>query len=196
MGNVHCYYLQPACVWNSTAGHCHTRLLSVWRSYGAVVNQWQANLQHILATQWLRFEGHDHRPDFRIAGRKTFLYHYEVLCSVEGSSVAKWLVCWTRAQKCLGSAATLSGNSLRQIVHTHCASVHQAAKLVAALLRVAMVTAGLMPTTGFMTLVTCRLTAKYPDQLQNPISVIEYGLPLPLYILFMHVRMWLLSVFH
>jgi len=34
-------------------------------------------------------------------------------------------------------AATLSGNSLRQTVHTHPASVHQAAKLVAALLRVA-----------------------------------------------------------
>ena len=35
------------------------------------------------------------------------------------------------------SLATLSGNSLRQTVHTHCASVHQAAKLVADLLRVA-----------------------------------------------------------
>ena len=34
------------------------------------------------------------------------------------------------------AAATLSGNSLRQTVRTHCASVHQAAKLVAALLRV------------------------------------------------------------
>ena len=32
---------------------------------------------------------------------------------------------------------------LRRTVHTHCASVHQAAKLVAALLRVAGVTAGL-----------------------------------------------------
>ena len=39
------------------------------------------------------------------------------------------------------AAATLSGYSLRQTVHTHCASVHQAAKLVAALLRVAGVTA-------------------------------------------------------
>ena len=39
--------------------------------------------------------------------------------------------------------ATLSGNSLRQTVHTHCASVHQTAILVAALLRVAGVTAGL-----------------------------------------------------
>jgi len=37
----------------------------------------------------------------------------------------------------------LLDNSLRQTVHTHCASVHQAAKLVAALLRVAGVTADL-----------------------------------------------------
>jgi len=41
------------------------------------------------------------------------------------------------------AAATLSDNSLRQTVHTHRASVHQAAKLVAAFLRVARVTAGL-----------------------------------------------------
>ena len=33
-------------------------------------------------------------------------------------------------------------NSLGQTVHTHCASVHEAAKLVAALIRVAGVTAG------------------------------------------------------
>ena len=37
----------------------------------------------------------------------------------------------------------LSGNSLRQTVYTHCASVHRAAKLVAALLKVAKVTVGL-----------------------------------------------------
>jgi len=37
----------------------------------------------------------------------------------------------------------LSGNSLTQTVQTYRASVHQAAKLVAALLRVAGVTAGL-----------------------------------------------------
>jgi len=41
------------------------------------------------------------------------------------------------------AAATLSGNSLRQTVHTHRASVHKAAKFVAALLKVARVTAGL-----------------------------------------------------
>ena len=38
--------------------------------------------------------------------------------------------------------------SLRQTVYTHCASVHQAAKLVAALLRVAGVTAGLEESNG------------------------------------------------
>ena len=38
--------------------------------------------------------------------------------------------------------------SLRQTVHTHCASVHQAAKLVAALLRVPGVTAGLAEING------------------------------------------------
>jgi len=46
------------------------------------------------------------------------------------------------------TAATLSVNSLGQTVHTHCASVHQAAKLVAALLRVAKVTAGLTESNG------------------------------------------------
>jgi len=46
------------------------------------------------------------------------------------------------------TAATLSGNGLRQTVHTHHASVHQAARLVAALLRVAGVTAGLVESNG------------------------------------------------
>ena len=44
--------------------------------------------------------------------------------------------------------ATLSGNSLRQTVHTHCACNHQAAKLVVALLKVARVTAGLAESNG------------------------------------------------
>ena len=46
------------------------------------------------------------------------------------------------------AVATLSGNSLRQTVHTHRASVHQAAKLVAALLRAARVIAGLAESNG------------------------------------------------
>ena len=46
------------------------------------------------------------------------------------------------------ATATLSGNSFRQTVHTHRASVHQAAKLVAALLMLAGVTAGLAESNG------------------------------------------------
>ena len=46
------------------------------------------------------------------------------------------------------AVATLSGNSLRQTVYTHRASVQQAANLVAALLRVAMVTADLAESNG------------------------------------------------
>jgi len=49
-----------------------------------------------------------------------------------GGSVDEWLACWTQAQKGL----------------VHCASVHQAAKLVAALLRVAGVTAGMAESNG------------------------------------------------
>jgi len=52
---------------------------------------------------------------------------------------AEWYVCVGQLVFC---------NSLRQTVHTHCASVHQAAKLVAALLRVAGVTAGLAESNG------------------------------------------------
>jgi len=55
---------------------------------------------------------------------------------------------------------------------THRASVHQAAKLVAALLRVARVTVGLAESTcslpSGLTRVTCSLTAKNWDQLRNP----------------------------
>ena len=46
------------------------------------------------------------------------------------------------------TAATLSGNTLKQTVHTHHASVHQAAKMVAALLRVVRATAGLAESNG------------------------------------------------
>ena len=67
-----------------------------------------------------------------------------------GGSEAEWLACWTQAQKARVqiAAAMVSSNSLRQTVHTHRASVHQAAKLAAALLRVARVTAGLAERNG------------------------------------------------
>jgi len=78
------------------------------------------------------------------------LFFFTYYLELEGGSVAEWLACWTQAQKgpVQIAVATLSGNSLMQTVHTHCASVHQAAKLVAALLRVAGVTAGLAESNG------------------------------------------------
>jgi len=100
---------------------------------------------------------------------------FTYLLLTQGGSVAEWLTCWTQAKKARVqiAVATLSGNSLRQTVHTHRVSVHQAAKLVAALLRVARVTAGLAEcngsyAAGFMTHITCRLTVKNRDQLRNP----------------------------
>jgi len=65
-----------------------------------------------------------------------------------GDSIAEWLACWSRRARIQIAVATLSGNSHRQTAHTHCASVHQAVKLVAALLRVAGVTAGLAESNG------------------------------------------------
>jgi len=73
-----------------------------------------------------------------------------LMLPITGGSVAEWLACWTQAQKARVqiAVATLSGNSLRPTVHTHRASVHQAAKFVAAFLRVAGVTAGLAESNG------------------------------------------------
>jgi len=84
-----------------------------------------------------------------VAVNHAFTFIYLVSCC-DSVSVVEWLACWTQAQKGLGSigAATLSRNSRRQTVHTHRASVHQAAKLVAALLRVARVTAGMADSNG------------------------------------------------
>ena len=70
------------------------------------------------------------------------------------------------------AVATLSGKSLRQTVHSHRAFVHQAAKLVAALLKVAGVTAGLAESNGSLQ----PRTGIGSGILR---SVNEYGLPLP-----------------
>jgi len=71
-----------------------------------------------------------------IAAHGVHWYYEEILSNLQ-------FYTWVQIE-----AVTLSGNSLRQTVHTHCASVHQAAKLVAALLRVAGVTAGLVESNG------------------------------------------------
>ena len=106
------------------------------------------------------------------------------------SSTYAWLgsrvsACWTQAQyraRVQIAVATLSGNSLRQTVHTHCASVHQAEKLVATLLRVAWVTAGLAESNGSLP-PGLWLTSPAGWLPRTGISsgtlrsVIEYGLP-------------------
>jgi len=89
-----------------------------------------------------------HLDDSRMHRRTTpEHYSYSIIL---GGSVAEWLACWTQAQKARVqiAAATLSGSSLRQTAHTHRASVHHAAKLAAAILRVAGVTAGLAESNG------------------------------------------------
>jgi len=64
-------------------------------------------------------------------------------------SVAEWLASLRACvQIAAATLSALSGNSLRQTIHTHRTSVHQTAKLVAALLRVARVTAGLAESNG------------------------------------------------
>jgi len=84
----------------------------------------------------------------------TYFLHLSLSSVILGGSVAEWLACWTQAQYVVGLAwvqiavSMLSGNSLRQTVHTHRASVRQASKLVAALLRVAKVIAGLAESNG------------------------------------------------
>ena len=84
------------------------------------------------------------------------------------------------------TAAMLSGNSLKQTVPTHPASVQKAAKLVAALLRVAGITAGLAESNGSL-LPGLWLTSPAGWLPRTGISsgtlrsVIEYGLPLPFY---------------
>ena len=76
------------------------------------------------------------------------------------------------------------GNSHRQTVHTHRSYDHQAAKLVAALLRVARVTAGLAESNGnlYRRVYDSRhLQADHQElgSAPEPCWAIEYGLPVP-----------------
>ena len=101
-----------------------------------------------------------------------------------GSRVVSVLDSGTEGPRVKIVVATLSSNSLRQTVYTHCASVHQAAKLVAAPLRVAGVAAGLAESNGSL---PSGLWFTSPAgwlprtgiSFETLRSVIEYGLPLP-----------------
>ena len=141
-----------------------------YRIYHVDLPCWQftslRNQCDILMREWVV-----HRKLFRIANHLRRRYQYVLIEVVWVALKPAGLRC--RRARVQIAVATLSGNSLWQTVHTHCATVHQVAQLVAALLRVEGVTAGLaesiwQPTVGFMTHVTCRLTAKNRDQLRNP----------------------------
>jgi len=98
--------------------------------------------------------------------------------NIVGGSVAEWLACWTQAQKGPGSQSRRCRVTVLGItVHTHYASVHQAAKLVAALLRVVGVTAGLPP--GLWLASSAGWLPRTGISSGTLRSVIEYGLPLP-----------------
>ena len=71
----------------------------------------------------------------------TWIFHCFILCGQ--CAGLRRIKAWVQI-----TAMTLSGNSLRQTVNTNHASVHQAAKLVAALLRFARITAGMAESNG------------------------------------------------
>ena len=95
-----------------------------------------------------------------------------------GNMTQKWARCYT-----VLLTHVYLRNSLGQTVHTHCAFVHQAAKLVAAVLRVAGVTVGLAESNGSLP-PSLWLTSPVDWLPRTGISsgtlrsVIEYGLPL------------------
>jgi len=124
------------------------------------------------------------------------LWQWYILCSADCLSLYKdsvhvtlgWLD--SRVVSVLDSGAerhgfqSLLGNSLRQTVYTHRVSVRQA-KLVAALLRVAGVTAGLTESNG--SLYRRVYDSRPPGWLPRTgissgtlRSVVDYGIPLPL----------------
>ena len=96
------------------------------------------------------------QTDGRTDGRTPYRYVDPARHTVRAASISFAAV----ADGCLGSRVVSvldsgaegpgfkSCNSLRQTVHTHRASVYQAAKLAAALLRVARVTAGMAESNG------------------------------------------------
>ena len=95
----------------------------------------------------------------RKTGQTNIKHHYTMECNETWKQITKYLREWLVSRVVseldsgaegpgLMAVAMLSGNSLRQTIHVHCAYVHQAAKLVAALSRVARVTAGLAESNG------------------------------------------------
>ena len=170
--------------WTSTVTFWHTLVTLYNRLHSRLVVQPAAQCKRSLTKD----RQDKSRPKFTCLQTRAWKFENLkfVLC---GGSVAEWLAYWTQALVQI-AVATLSGNSLRQTVHTHLASVHQAAKLVAALLRVARVTVGLAESNGSLQS-GLWLTSSAGWLPRTGISsgtlrlVIEYGLPF--YLAFQHI---------
>ena len=114
-------------------------------------------------------------------------------CTTKGDSVAEWLACWTQAQ--YGHGFKSQPRHCRvTVLGKLFLSVHQAAKLVADLLRVAEVTAGLVERNGSLP-PGLWLTSPAGWLLRTGMSsgtlssVVEYGLPLPFLLLSITVKL-------
>ena len=179
------YVLPMAAARSSSWRHCNTLCTYGFLKHykivigggGGSVAEWLAGLS--------RRTAHDSVTKPRQSGRRTDCI--EPLSSDLWKSRAancRQLVASQLPARFQIAAAMLSGNSLRQTAYTHWASVHQAAKLVAALLRVAGVTAGLAESNGSLP-PGLWLTSPAGWLPRTGISsgtlrsVIEYGLPLP-----------------
>ena len=166
--------------------------LKAWRSF-AGCNAFQMQLdEHLPTVHMVSTDIAGHVRSLGDSWEFSTILHTLNICG----TVAEWLTCWTQSH---GPAvqmvvATLSGNSLRQTVHIHRASVHQAAKMVAALLRIARVTAGLAErllsvrpavtlTPGLWLTSPAGWLPRTVISSGNLRSVIEYGLPLPFLLL-------------
>jgi len=92
---------------------------------------------------------HLHRPDqpSTLTDAGTLAYYATLGHGFDRDQSRDHLLITARSSITLSSDKASPSNSLRQTVHTHCASV-QAEKLVPALLRVARVTAGLAESNG------------------------------------------------
>ena len=116
--------------------------------FDAILRSWQYVVRNVAAADF------NHTAERASPRRQGWRLLNSITYRADGS-VAEWLACWTeldsdtegpgfksQSRRC---RVTVLG---KQTAYTHCASVRQAAKLAAALLMVAGVTAGLAESNG------------------------------------------------
>jgi len=118
----HCH---PMYIWNASAADARLRAALPRLDFGDVEGKgWEKGKTKTRWRQGMRVMGPDELVWEKIDAL-SMTYSTSGCAIMLDGSVAEWLACWTQAQKGSNRAvATLSGNSLRQTVHTHRASVH------------------------------------------------------------------------